>query len=86
MNRTRAQLLPILCHWITFLAHALPRRSVPPFIELVVGGAAEPAGLGHGGLLGDCRAAALDELLQMVRAGALVMVAVGPVSGGVAAL
>src|SRR5512144_5397 len=37
MNRTRAQLLPILCHWITFLAHALPLRSVPTFIELVVG-------------------------------------------------
>ena len=37
MNRTREQLLPILCHWITFLAHALPLRSVPTFIELVVG-------------------------------------------------
>src|SRR5512144_625952 len=37
MNRTREQLLPILCHWITLLAHALPRRSVPTFIELVVG-------------------------------------------------
>src|SRR5512147_558498 len=37
MNRTREQLLPILCHWITFLAHALPLRSVPIFIELVVG-------------------------------------------------
>ena len=29
MNRTREQLLPILCQWITFLAHALPLRSVP---------------------------------------------------------
>ena len=37
MNRTREQLLPILCHWITFLAHALPLRSVPTLIELVVG-------------------------------------------------
>lgn len=37
MNRTREQLLPILCHWITFLAHALPLRSVPTFIELVGG-------------------------------------------------
>lgn len=37
MNRTREQLLPILCHWITFLAHALPLRSVPIFIERVVG-------------------------------------------------
>ena len=37
MNRTREQLLPIVCHWITFLAHALPLRSVPTFIELVVG-------------------------------------------------
>ena len=37
MNRTREQLLPILCHWITFLTHALPLRSVPTFIELVVG-------------------------------------------------
>lgn len=37
MNRTREQLLPILCHWITFLARALPLRSVPTFIELVVG-------------------------------------------------
>jgi hypothetical protein len=37
MNRTREQLLPILCHWITFLAHALPLRSVPTFLELVVG-------------------------------------------------
>ena len=37
MNRTREQLLPMLCHWITFLAHALPLRSVPTFIELVVG-------------------------------------------------
>ena len=37
MNRAREQLLPILCHWITFLAHALPLRSVPTFIELVVG-------------------------------------------------
>ena len=37
MNRTRVQLLPILCHWITFLAHPLPLRSVPTFIELVGG-------------------------------------------------
>src|SRR5512144_1451732 len=37
MNRTREQLLPILCHWIPFLAHALALRSVPTFIELVVG-------------------------------------------------
>lgn len=37
MNRTREQLLPILCHWIPFLAHALPRRSVPTCIELGVG-------------------------------------------------
>ena len=37
MNRTKEQLLPILCHWITFLAHALPLRSVPTFLELVVG-------------------------------------------------
>jgi hypothetical protein len=37
MNRTREQLLPILCHWLTFLAHALPRRSVPTFLERVVG-------------------------------------------------
>ena len=37
MNRTREQLLPILCQWITFLAHALPLRSVPTCIELVVG-------------------------------------------------
>ncbi len=37
MNRTREQLLPIRCHWITFLAPALPRRSVPTFMERVVG-------------------------------------------------
>ena len=37
MNRTREPLLPMLCHWITVVAHALPRRSVPTLIELVVG-------------------------------------------------
>ena len=37
MNRPRKQLLPILCHWIMFLAHTLPLRSVPTFLELVVG-------------------------------------------------
>src|SRR5512142_1431078 len=37
MKRTRQQLLPMLCHWITCLAHALPLRSVPPLIELGVG-------------------------------------------------
>jgi hypothetical protein len=37
MNRTREQLLPMLCHGITFLAHALPRRLVPTLSELVVG-------------------------------------------------
>ncbi len=37
MNRTREPLLPSLCHWITFLAHALPLRSVPTFSELVGG-------------------------------------------------
>src|SRR5512143_4340941 len=50
------------------------------------GCAAESAGLGHGRLLGDYRAAALDELLQVVAAGALVMAAVGAVSGGAATL
>ena len=28
---------PALCHWITFLAQALPVRSVPTFLELLVG-------------------------------------------------
>lgn len=28
---------PILCHWTTFLAHSLPARAVPTFIELLVG-------------------------------------------------
>ena len=28
---------PILCHWMTFLAHALPAPAVPTFIELLVG-------------------------------------------------
>jgi hypothetical protein len=28
---------PILCHWITFLTEALPLRSVPTFIELLLG-------------------------------------------------
>jgi hypothetical protein len=37
MNRIREQLLPILCHWLTFLAPALPLRSVPTCIERVVG-------------------------------------------------
>ena len=37
MNRTREHFLPILCHGITFLARALPLRSVPTFIERVVG-------------------------------------------------
>ena len=37
MNRAREQLLPILCHWIPFLAPALPLRSVPTFLELGVG-------------------------------------------------
>ena len=34
MNRTREQLLPILCYWITFLAlsitHILIKRSAAP--------------------------------------------------------
>lgn len=37
MNRTREQILPILHHWITFLAYALPLWSVSPWIEQVVG-------------------------------------------------
>ena len=28
---------PVLCHWISFLAHALPLRSVPTFVELLIG-------------------------------------------------
>ena len=28
---------PILCYWISFLARALPLRSVPPFLELLIG-------------------------------------------------
>lgn len=37
MNATRAQLLTVLCHWITLLAQALPLRSIPTFIELLIG-------------------------------------------------
>jgi hypothetical protein len=37
MNRTREQLLPILCHWITFLARPLPLRSMSTLIEQAVG-------------------------------------------------
>jgi hypothetical protein len=28
---------PVLCRWISFLAHALPWRSVPTFVELLIG-------------------------------------------------
>ncbi len=28
---------PILCYWISFLARARPLRSVPPFLELLIG-------------------------------------------------
>src|SRR5512143_3697780 len=44
MNRTREQLLPIRGHWITCLAHALPLRSGPTFIERVVGALLSPRG------------------------------------------
>ena len=37
MNATQAQLLTVLCHWITVLAQALPLRSIPTFIELLIG-------------------------------------------------
>ncbi|MGF1528586.1 MAG: hypothetical protein ACFCBW_17590 [Candidatus Competibacterales bacterium] len=28
--------MKVLCHWITFLSRALPKRSVPVFIELLI--------------------------------------------------
>ena len=33
-----------LCYWITFLAEALPLRSVGTFIELLIGAMLTPAG------------------------------------------
>lgn len=36
-RRDAERIPPILCHWITFLARALPLRSVPTFIELLIG-------------------------------------------------
>jgi hypothetical protein len=37
-------LLTTLCHWITFLAQALPARSVPTFLELLIGSLLSPSG------------------------------------------
>lgn len=38
------RLLTTLCHWITFLADALPPRSVPTFLELLIGSLLSPSG------------------------------------------
>lgn len=37
-------LLTTLCHWITFLSGALPARSVPTFLELLIGSLLSPSG------------------------------------------
>jgi hypothetical protein len=36
---------PVLCHWISFLAHALPLRSVPTLVELLIGALLSRRGL-----------------------------------------
>ena len=36
-TRGYGRIPPVLCHWISFLAHALPLRSVPTFLELLIG-------------------------------------------------
>jgi hypothetical protein len=68
----------ILCHFITFLASALPLRSVPTFIELVVGAMITRAGFVTEAWLAISPLAPLDSLLQMAAAGTLVLGETGP--------
>ena len=45
MNATGYPTIPReLCHWITFLTQVLPLRSIPTFLELLIGAMLTRAG------------------------------------------